>query len=188
MLRIDAWKRIVILGVCLFGLALALPNLFYARVEAHNDAATALERGAVATPEIETGLARWPEILPSGLVNLGLDLRGGAHLLAEVQLEDVHATRVDGYWPEVRDALRQVRDEVGTIRRQDGPPDELRVRISRPEGLEAAVEAVRALSQPIASLTGVGARDIAVSGAGDVVTVTLSDAERARLTQIAQGG
>ena len=177
MLRVDAWKRIVILGVCLVGLALALPNLFYARVESHNDAATAVERGAVPTPEIERGLARWPDVLPSGLVNLGLDLRGGAHLLAEVQLADVHASRIDGYWPEVRDALRDLRDEVGTIRRQDGPAGALAVRISRPEGMQAAVDAVRALARPITSLTGVGARDIEVSGAGDLLTVRLSEAE-----------
>ena len=179
MLRIDAWKRVLILGVCLVGLALALPNLFYARVEARNDAAEAVERGAVPTAETEAGLALWPSFLPSGLVNLGLDLRGGAHLLAEVQLGDVYASRVDAYWPEVRDALRDLRDGVGTIRRQDGPADELRVRVSRPEGLQAAVEAVRDLAQPIVTLTGVGARDIEVEGAGDLLTVRLSEAERA---------
>ena len=179
MLQIDAWKRILILGVCLLGLALALPNLFYARVEAHNDAAQAVERGAVPTAQIERGLGAWPGWMPSGLVNLGLDLRGGAHLLAEVQLRDVYASRVDGYWPEVRDALREARGTVGTIRRQEGSPDELRVRISRPEGLQAAFDAVRGLSRPIVSLSGVGARDIEVSGEGDTLVVRLSDAERA---------
>ncbi|CUH37609.1 preprotein translocase subunit SecD [Jannaschia seosinensis] len=183
MLQIPLWKRLTIILVCLAGLLLAVPNLFYSRVELHNDAATALERGAVPTAQIEENLALWPEWLPSGLINLGLDLRGGAHLLAEVQLEDVYESRVDGYWPEIRDALRDLRGEVGTIRRQDAPPGELRVRISRPEGLQAAVDAVRELSSPIVSLTGVGERDIAVAGAGDTISVTLSEAERAATDQ-----
>ena len=179
MLRIDAWKRVLILLVCLGGLALALPNLFYDRVERHNDAATALERGAVATAETDAALSLWPSFLPSGLVNLGLDLRGGAHLLAEVQLQEVYAARVDSYWPSVRDALRDVRDDVGTIRRQEGPADQLRVRVSRPEGMQAAVDAVRALSAPVVTLTGAGARDIEVSADGDELVVELSEVERA---------
>src|SRR6056297_808507 len=113
MLQIALWKRLSILLVCVIGLALAAPNLFYGPVERHNDAATALERGAVTTPEIEAGLGEWPEVLPSGLVNLGRDLRGGAHLLAEVQLGDVYAGRSDGYWPEVRETLRELRGTVG---------------------------------------------------------------------------
>ena len=178
MLQIALWKRVLILLVCAVGLALAMPNLFYGPVERHNDAALAVERGAVATPEIEAGLAAWPDWLPSGLVNLGLDLRGGAHLLAEVQLDDVYAGRIDGYWPEVRDALRDLRDTVGTIRRQEGADGTLQVRISQPEGMQAAVDAVRDLARPTVSLTGIGQSDIEVSGAGDVLTLTLSEAER----------
>ena len=183
MLQVALWKRLTIAVVCLVGLALALPNAFYSRVERHNDATTALERGAVATAETDAGLAAWPGWLPSGLVNLGLDLRGGAHLLAEVQLADVYAARVDGYWPAVRDALRDARGEVGTIRRQDGPADALRVRISRPEGMEAALAAVRDLSTPVASLTGVGQSDIEVTNEGDVLVLRLSEAERAATDQ-----
>ncbi len=178
MLDIALWKRLTILIVCLGGLALALPNAFYDRAERHNDAATAIERGAVPTPEIEAGLARWPAFLPSRVVNLGLDLRGGAHLLAQVQLADVYAARIDGYWPEVRDALRDLRGTVGTIRRQDAPGGELRVRVSDPAGMQAAVDAVRELARPTVSLTGAGQSDIAVSAEGDVLVVTLSDAER----------
>ncbi|MEM7491709.1 MAG: protein translocase subunit SecD, partial [Pseudomonadota bacterium] len=126
----------------------------------------------------EPALDDWPGVLPSGLVNLGLDLRGGAHLLAEVQLSDVYETRVEGFWPLARDALRQVRDQVGTIRRQDAPPGELRIRISEPAGLQTAVATVRDLASPIQSLTGVGQTDIDVTGAGDIVTLTLSEAER----------
>lgn len=179
MLEIALWKRLTILLVCLVGLSLALPNVFYTRAERHNDAVTAIERGAVTSDALQVELDQWPGVLPSSVVNLGLDLRGGAHLLAEVQLEDVYASRIDGYWPEVRDTLRGLRDEIGGIRRVgDGPADALRVRISNPEGLQAAVNAVRGLAQPIVTLTGVGQNDIEVSGTGDMLTLTLSEAER----------
>ena len=97
---------------------LAAPNLFYSRVESHNDAVKAIETSG-STPEREAEAAQWPSWLPSDLVNLGLDLRGGAHLLAEVRVADVYAARMESLWPDVRDVLRDARDEVGTIRLQD---------------------------------------------------------------------
>lgn len=36
------WKRLLIWGVCLWGILFALPNAFYPQVERHNDAATIL--------------------------------------------------------------------------------------------------------------------------------------------------
>ncbi|WP_424989699.1 protein translocase subunit SecD [Fluviibacterium sp. S390] len=180
MLQISLWKRVVIWAVVAAGLILALPNLFYGRVEVHNDALAAIEaQGGVATPEQEADAGFWPSFLPSGIVNLGLDLRGGAHLLAEVHVEDVYADRLDGMWPEVRNALRAERATVGTIRRQDSAPDELRVRIGEPAGIDRAVSVARDLSRPIVSLTGVGASDIEVSAEGSDVVIRLSEAERA---------
>ena len=177
MIQIATWNRIVILGVVALGLLLALPNAFYSRVESHNDAVAEIEVFG-ATPEREAAAAAWPAWMPSNLVNLGLDLRGGAHLLAEVQVADVYADRMDALWPEVRDALRVERDTVGTIRREASPPDELRVRISEPAGLARAMEVARSLARPIASITGIGASDIVVAGAGDQITITLSDEEK----------
>jgi len=167
------WKTILIWGICAVGLLFALPNLFYTKVEQHNDALKAVEASGVATPEQEAAIAQWPSWLPSGLVNLGLDLRGGAHLLAEVQVADVYKDRIDGLWPEVRDALRLERDAVGNVRRETSEPGVLRVNMAK------AVELVRALAQPVVTLTGVGQTDIEVAGAGDIITVQLSEAERA---------
>jgi len=177
MLNIALWKRATIWALVLIGLLFALPNLFYDRVERHNDAVRAIETQG-ATPELVAQRDAWPSWLPSGIVNLGLDLRGGAHLLAEVQVQQVYADRLNAMWPDVRDALREVRDQVGPIRRQDGPPGELRVKISRPEGMPAALEAVRKLARPTMSLTGVGSSDIDVSGQGDTLVVQLSEAEK----------
>lgn len=179
MLHIPLWKRIVILGLCLLGLAMALPNAFYNRAERHNDAVTAAGKAGFETPEQAADRALWPAWLPSRVVNLGLDLRGGAHLLAEVQLADVYKARMDGLWPELRRALAAERAEIGGVRRAPSKPDELRVQIERPEAMAKAVEAARALASPIVTLTGVGQSDLAVSAEGSQLIVTLSQAERA---------
>jgi preprotein translocase subunit SecD len=172
------WKTILIWGICAVGLLFALPNLFYTKVEQHNDALKAVEASGVTTPEQEAAIAQWPSWLPSGLVNLGLDLRGGAHLLAEVQVADVYKDRIDGLWPDVRDALRTERDAVGNVRREPSDPGVLKVKIGNPANMAKAVEVVRALAQPVVTLTGVGQTDIEVAGAGDIITVQLSEAER----------
>ena len=172
------WKTILIWGICAVGLLFALPNLFYTKVEQHNDALKAVEASGVTTPEQEAAIAQWPNWLPSGLVNLGLDLRGGAHLLAEVQVADVYKDRIDGLWPDVRDALRTERDAVGNVRREPSDPGVLKVKIGNPANMAKAVEVVRALAQPVVTLTGVGQTDIEVAGAGDIITVQLSEAER----------
>ena len=177
MLQIALWKRVLIWSVCALGLLLALPNGFYPRVEAHNDASASIEAGFSGNG-LEEQAAMWPSFLPSSLVNLGLDLRGGAHLLAEVQVEDVYETRITSLWPEVRNLLRDQRATVGTIRLQPSDPTELRVKISQPDAIQDAVVAVRTLAQPVVSLTGAGATDLVVSADDDMVVVTLSDAEK----------
>ncbi|GLQ34736.1 protein translocase subunit SecD [Amylibacter marinus] len=177
MLQFSLSKKLLIWGVVLLGFLFALPNGFYSRVEQVNDARAAIEAGQ-SSEELTVKAADWPSFLPASLVNLGLDLRGGAHLLAEVQVEQVYTARMDSYWPVVRDALREERETIGTIRRADGPDSELRVRISNPENIARAVEVVRGLATPVVSLSGAGANDIDVSSAGDTVIVQLSEAER----------
>ena len=174
MLQIDLWKRVLIALTCAVGLWLALPNAFYTPVELHNDAVKEIEL-AGSTPELEAQKALWPEWMPSGLVNLGLDLRGGAHLLAEVRVEDVYAARMEAMWPEVRDALRG----VNPPRRQESAPGELKVRLQDADRMAEALQIVRGLAQPVVSLTGVGGTDIEVSGDQGVLTVVLSEAEKA---------
>ncbi|SDI17692.1 protein translocase subunit SecD [Aliiruegeria lutimaris] len=177
MLQISTWKRVLIWAFTALILFMAVPNLFYPRVESHNDALKQIE-AAGATPELQEAVSAWPSWMPSGLLNLGLDLRGGAYLLADVQVEDVYAERMNGYWPEVRDALREKRDTVGAIRRVDGPAGELHVKIANPEARAEAIETAKGVSRPILSLTGVGSNDIEVTGQGDTLIVTLSEAEK----------
>lgn len=183
MLQIPLWKRVLILGVCFCGLLFSFPNFFYSDVEQHNDAVEEIELLG-ATPEREAAASSWPGFLPSGLVNLGLDLRGGVQLLAEVQVEDVYEDRMDGYWLSARDALVDIRDQVGFIERLDtAPAGTLQIRIQNAEALSAAVEAVRATAQPVVSFSGVGATDIIVAGQGNVIRVELSEEEKVATDQ-----
>jgi preprotein translocase subunit SecD len=177
MLQFPLWKKLAVLAVCLTGLWVAFPNVFYGKVERSNDAIARIEAGEPATPQMRADAEGWPGWLPSGIVNLGLDLRGGAHVLAEVEVADVHAERLEGLWPLLRDQLREIRDEVGPVRRLEGNPDELRIRIGNPEGIDAALEAVRAASQPVFSLTGAASRDFEAVAEGDVLVVGFSEAE-----------
>ena len=176
MLQIEIWKRILIYGLVLAGLIFALPNAFYSRVESYNDANLAIENGR--DPNLfkdEQNL--WFDYLPSSLVNLGLDLRGGAHLLAEVRTADVHSQRIKSLWPDVRDVLRQKRSDIGTIRLQDSSPGTLRVKISKPEAMQIALEALGTLSKPVVSLAQAGAEDLKILSDGDDLLISLSDAE-----------
>jgi preprotein translocase subunit SecD len=179
-LQTPLWKRILIWSVVALGIAMALPNLFYTRVEGYNDAVAEIAAAEKAGVEVTPGDAAgdWPGWLPSSLVNLGLDLRGGAHLLAEVKLADVYKQRMNALWPEARDALKDVRDVVGPVRREASPPDVLRIAVSKPEGLAAAVDKLKGLASSVVSLTGVGETDINVALDGQVIVISLSEAEK----------
>lgn len=179
MLQIDRWKRVLIFGICLLGLAYAMPNAFYTRVEAHNDAVARIEATGVTTPELSEARDGWPGWLPSSLVNLGLDLRGGAHLLAEVQVQQVYKARVDALWPELRRALAAERETVGAIRRVSSPEGTLAIEIGNPDQLARAVEIARTFSTPVTTLTGAGQQSLAIDAQGSTLTIQLSDAEKA---------
>lgn len=178
MLDIQPWKRALILLVIGIGLLLAMPNLFYQRVEMRNDAVKAEQRSGVSTPEQDAAKALWPSFLPSGLVNLGLDLRGGAHLLGQVHVEDVYKARMDVLWPQLRDDMVKIRDEIGPFRRIDSDPDKLIIEFSQVEGVARAAQIARSLASPVTTLTGVGQDDLAVATSGNRMTVQLSDAEK----------
>lgn len=170
----------MIWAVVVLGLFMATPNLFYTRVETHNDALSDVAKaGGTATPEQQAALDLWPNWLPSSLVNLGLDLRGGAHLLAEVQLADVYKQRMDSLWPEARDALKAVREQTGGVKRAQAPDGTLKISLQNADGLQAALDALKPLASPVVTLTGAGESNYVISGAGNEITITLSDAEKA---------
>lgn len=86
MLHFQTWKIAVIAIVCALGVILSLPNLIPSST-----------------------LDALPNWLPKRQVNLGLDLRGGAHLLYEIDFGKALSERLDNVADNVRTALRNAR-------------------------------------------------------------------------------
>ena len=86
MLYFQPWKVLSILIICVLGVILSAPNLF---------SAGSLE-----------GVPSW---LPHKQVSLGLDLRGGSHLLYEVDLNSVIRDRLSSVVDSARTELRNAR-------------------------------------------------------------------------------
>ena len=137
MLKFPLWKILLILIPCLWGMYSFSPHFFYSQVEKYNDLK---KSGLVETqkPLLESQL--WYNWAPSDLVNLGLDLRGGAHVLVEVNLEDVYSERIQNFWPEIRKNLRAIRNEVGSFSQEvSALNDSLIITISKKGGIEKAI-------------------------------------------------
>ena len=202
MLYFAPWKKALVLAVCLVGIVFTIPNLFYstaddaARAEAaieaqryqgadryRNTPADELERLNLPTREaLQAQADGWPGWLPPNVVNLGLDLRGGVHLLVEVQVNEVYAERYVNLRREVAQALREARIRF----RANRPTDHLMVEIINPDDHERAVEVLSGLAQPITSGFalggGLGQVDLIVTPQAEGIRIELSEAGRAAIT------
>ncbi len=178
MLQFSIWKKGFIWALCLAGIIFSMPNFFYTTVEKASDARALAESGVVLSVEQQADLDAWPDYLPSQIVNLGLDLRGGAHVLVEVAVEEVQAERLQALWPAVKDLRTQNKDLIGSVKPVPSDPTELRVRIGNPDQMPEILELMRGLTRPIVSLTGAGSRDFEITNDGDVVIFTVSEAEK----------
>jgi preprotein translocase subunit SecD len=95
--------------------------------------------------------SRWPSWLPHEKISLGLDLAGGSHLLLEADANDALKQRLQAKEDEVSTELRRdPRIEIGDISTAGG---RLSFLVRDPTQVDAAVERLRKLSQPLA-LTG----------------------------------
>lgn len=88
MTRIAPWKIFLILATCAFGILYTLPNV----------------AGEGTRGWLQAHLPGW---MPTKTVNLGLDLRGGAHLLYEVDVGSVFKERADLLLQDMRTELRR---------------------------------------------------------------------------------
>ncbi|MGH6953694.1 MAG: protein translocase subunit SecD [Alphaproteobacteria bacterium] len=86
MVRVTRWQVVLVVAICVLGLAFAAPN-FLSR------------RGAESLPG-------W---LPNEQLSLGLDLQGGSHLLLQVDLESIVEEELDSVLESARSALREAR-------------------------------------------------------------------------------
>ena len=93
MLYTPLWKRLVILVVCAWGLLGAMPNLFYTRVEQHNDAAkaAAIVTDAGGAPTEEEAAAAAGSVAAPGPNLLSADTLLGLPL-AEAERRLIEAT------------------------------------------------------------------------------------------------
>jgi preprotein translocase subunit SecD len=86
MLYFPKWLVTLILGICALGVVLSLPNLF--------------------SPQAFDALPGW---VPKRQVSLGLDLRGGSHLLLEVDMSAVIRERLNNLLDSLRTEFRTAR-------------------------------------------------------------------------------
>ena len=179
MLYFSIWKKLLVIGLCLAGVVFAAPNIWYSRADDAGQARRAIEKiveaGGQPSAELRARAEEWPAPLPPDVINLGLDLRGGAHLLVEVNVEDVIAERMQSLRSEARDALR----DAG-VRRYTGlaaTENEVRVRITNPEDVDAAAEALGGLARAVTDFAmGATSPDLTIETVGDqTYRVTLTE-------------
>jgi len=122
--------------------------------------------------------ARWPDFLPSPVVNLGLDLAGGSHILLEANPAQVTRQRLDNMEESVRGRLKLASPQIpiGDISTRDG---QLTFMVANPAQVDAAREQILPLTSG-AGLTGQRDWDIRVeNGSQFVLTPTKAGIDQA---------
>ena len=147
MLYFARWKTIGTLVICLLGILLTWPNFL------------SKERF---------------EKLPGFAQNkfgLGLDLRGGAHLLTTMDLDELKKDWLTNIVDDVRKRLRDAKIPAAGVGVQSGI---VQARIANATDLEAALKALRPMVQTIGNaLAGTSIQDLDIKTAGaDLITVT----------------
>ena len=136
----------VYLAIIVAGLLFALPNVLPASV-----------------------LERWPSALPDKPVALGLDLRGGSHLVLEVDGSELRRERVRTL---AEDARRLLREDDIPWRSVETGERGLTITLRSAEQQDAAIDQLRTLSNPV----GTARQDLAVTRRGtDGIELSLTE-------------
>jgi protein-export membrane protein SecD len=125
MLHFQRWKLIVVAVVVASGILFALPNLF-----------------SKAT------LANLPDWIPHHQVNLGLDLQGGAHLLYQLDEQDMVEDWLKNIRGDVRETLRRARIGYSDLT-QDVSSRSVSVTIREDTDLDKALTELKKLAVPV---------------------------------------
>lgn len=150
-MRTPRWVMASYAIIVLAGILAALPNLF-----------------------TQQQLASLPGWFPKQQVTLGLDLRGGSHLVLEVDAEALKADRLRSLLDEARGALRQELIQIQSVRIVDGS---VIVAISDEAQRARAVGILEGLAVPVGGVGFVASQaDIDVSVANDRIRVTPTEA------------
>lgn len=166
MLHFQRWKLILVAVVVVAGFLYALPNLFP-----------------------KTALSNVPTWLPHKQVNLGLDLQGGAHLLYQIDENEMVEDWLKNIRGDVRETLRKARIGYSDLT-QDVGKRAVSVKIREAADLDRAEEELKRLAVPIGSdvFGGFSGNDMDVSREGDSrISLTITDAGLAhRITSAIQ--
>lgn len=157
-MKTSRWVLVTYTLIILFGLLAALPNVF---------------------PPAQ--LERMPGWFPKQQMTLGLDLRGGSHLVLEVDADALKADRLKSLVAEARALLRKER-VAGTVRQVGGG---VVVSVSDEAARAGIVKQLRDLATPVAN-GGFGAQvsDIEMTTEGERIRLGFSEAGfRDRLNQ-----
>ena len=126
MLHFTRWKQIAIVLSVLLGIAFVVPSFF-----------------------AKETVANWPWFVPRAQINLGLDLRGGAHLLLSMETAEVRKDWLDTLRDDARKRLRDAKIGVTSVGISNNA---LQVRLAKAEDADAAVKELRGLAQQTGDL------------------------------------
>jgi protein-export membrane protein SecD len=141
MLYFARWKILAILLTVLAGFVVALPNFLTSEQ-----------------------LKSWPSFLPKWQMPLGLDLRGGAHMLLAMDTKELTTDWLTTVRDDSRKQLREAKIGFSAVGLQG---DEVKITLVKPEDAENAVKELRKLIQPLGNpLFGTSGEDLTVSDAG----------------------
>jgi protein-export membrane protein SecD len=159
MLHFERWKIIAIAAVCLAGIVFAMPNLFSKQT-----------------------VEGWPSWMPHSQLSLGLDLRGGAHLLLAMDTKELEKDWLITLRDDARKQLREAKvgfTGLGIV------SNSVQVRIAKPEDVDKAYDALKKLIEPLGNaILGSSGYNIEVQKVG-ADTITLRPTEQGLQQRIA---
>jgi len=123
MLHFSKWKIIAIAAVCAWAMLAVIPNFF-----------------------AKDTVAAWPDFLPKQQLSLGLDLRGGAHLLLQMDEKELRNEQLETLRDDVRKKLRDARIGYTGLGISGGS---VRLKLVKPEDADRAEQELRELILPI---------------------------------------
>ena len=144
MLKIARWRIIAVLVAALWGFVFAGPNVLPAHV-----------RDAL------------PDWAPKQTVNLGLDLRGGSHLLLEVDTKGLFKDKLENVVDEMARSLADAKPRIGYTGRA-AVGDVARIKVIDPAEQQRALGLIRKIAQPVsAGAMQSGTMDLEIGVAAD---------------------
>jgi preprotein translocase subunit SecD len=148
MLYVSRWNANIVAAICVLSLLLSVPSFLSQQT-----------------------VNRWPSWLPKKQLSLGLDLRGGAHMLLAMDVEDVRRDWLTALRDDARKRLRDAKIGVSAAGIVDGS---VQLRIAKAEEMDAALKALRQMIQRTGSaLMGTSGDDLEVQkGEGSTIAIT----------------